>query len=182
MPWRPDGKRRHELPEHASQYSRSQEGRTSACGCGRRNRSMKPPMNDLTKNILLWLVVAVIVVLAYQSLSPRLAGSEQQMSYSEFVQQVKNDNVSSITISANMPPVITGTLKDGSSLRILFAPPSAPAMLAQIESQRGKKARASGYAVSSLMRLIIDWLPLILVFGLLFYTFRQLHSGAGGLG
>ena len=54
---------------------------------------MKPSMNDLTRQILLWLVVAVIVVLVYQSVSPRLAGSEQQMSYSEFVQQVKNDNV-----------------------------------------------------------------------------------------
>src|SRR5690348_12339887 len=105
---------------------------------------MKPPMNDLTKNILLWLVVAVIVVLAYQSLSPRLAGSEQQMSYSEFVQQVKNDNVSSITISANMPPVITGKLKDGSSLHTVLPAVGDNALLPLLESHRVKTTQQPG--------------------------------------
>ena len=143
---------------------------------------MKPPMNDLTKNILLWLVVAVIVVLAYQSLSPRLAGSEQQMSYSEFVQQVKNDNVSSITISANMPPVITGKLKDGSSLRTVLPAVGDNALLPLLESHRVKTTQQPGDNGFSLMRLIIDWLPFILVFGLLFYIFRQMQSGAGGRG
>jgi ATP-dependent Zn protease len=76
---------------------------------------MKPPMSELAKQGLLWVAVAVIVLLVYQSLSPRLAGSEQQMSYSEFVTQVKNDNVASITLSANLPTVVTGKLKDGSS-------------------------------------------------------------------
>jgi len=143
---------------------------------------MKPPMNDLTKNILLWLVVAVIVVLAYQSLSPRLAGSEQQMSYSEFVQQVKNDNVSSITISANMPPVITGKLKDGSSLRTVLPAVGDNALLPLLESHRVKTTQQPGDNGFSLMRLIIDWLPFILVFGLLFYIFRRcsrVRAGAG---
>jgi len=143
---------------------------------------MKPPMNDLTKNILLWLVVAVIVVLAYQSLSPRLAGSEQQMSYSEFVQQVKNDNVSSITFSANMPPVITGKLKDGSSLHTVLPAVGDNALLPLLESHRVKTTQQPGDNGFSLMRLIIDWLPFILVFGLLFYIFRQMQSGAGGRG
>ncbi|HEX5353013.1 MAG TPA: ATP-dependent zinc metalloprotease FtsH, partial [Rhodanobacteraceae bacterium] len=139
-------------------------------------------MNDLTKNILLWLVVLVIVVLAWQSLSPRLGGNEQQMSYSEFVQQVKNDNVASITISANMPPVITGKLKDGGSLHTVLPAVGDDSLLPLLESHRVKTTQKPGDNGFSLMRLIIDWLPFIVVFGLLFYIFRQMQSGAGGRG
>src|SRR5690348_5142548 len=143
---------------------------------------MKPPMNDLTKNILLWLVVAVIVILVYQSLSPRMSGGEQQMSYSEFVQQVKNDNVASITISPNMPPVITGKLKDGSDLRTVLPAVGDDTLLPLLESHRVKTTQKPGDNGFSLMRLIIEWLPFIVVFGLLFYIFRQMQAGAGGRG
>lgn len=31
-------------------------------------------MNDLTKNLLLWVVVAVVLMVVFQSFSPRMAG------------------------------------------------------------------------------------------------------------
>ncbi|MGH8164208.1 MAG: ATP-dependent metallopeptidase FtsH/Yme1/Tma family protein, partial [Rhodanobacteraceae bacterium] len=139
-------------------------------------------MNDIAKNALLWLIVAVVLITVYQSLSPRLSGSDQQMSYSEFVQQVKNDNIASVTASATQPSVITGKLKDGSELHTVLPAVGDNGLLPLLESHRVKTTQKPGDNGFSLMRLIIEWLPFIVVFGLLFYIFRQMQSGSGGRG
>ncbi|HEU0277206.1 MAG TPA: ATP-dependent zinc metalloprotease FtsH [Rhodanobacteraceae bacterium] len=139
-------------------------------------------MNDLTRNILLWLVVAVVVVLVYQSLSPRLAGSEQQMSYSEFVQQVKNDNVSSITASPNLPTVITGKLKDGSALRTVLPVYAGRDLQQLLDAHRVKTTQTPGDNGFSLWRLLLDWGPILIFIAILIWFMRQMQSGAGGRG
>jgi len=57
-------------------------------------------MNDLAKNILLWVVVAVVLMVVFQSFSPKLAAS-QDVVYSQFVQDVENDRIKSVDISSN---------------------------------------------------------------------------------
>jgi len=73
-------------------------------------------MNDMAKNLVLWLVIAVVLLAVFQSFAPSDHGS-QAMSYTNFVQQVDNNNVGAVTISASNPPNITGKLRDGSALR-----------------------------------------------------------------
>ena len=143
---------------------------------------MKPPMNELAKQGLLWLAVAVIVLLVYQSLSPRLAGGEQQMSYSGFVQQVKNDNVASITLSANLPTVVTGKLKDGTSLRTVVPVVDDRALLPLLESHRVQTTQKPGDNGFSLWRLLLDWGPILIFVAILIWFMRQMQAGAGGRG
>ena len=57
-------------------------------------------MNDLAKNILLWVVVAVVLMVVFQSFSPKLAAS-QDVIYSQFVQDVENDRIKTVDISSN---------------------------------------------------------------------------------
>ncbi|MEO6966853.1 MAG: ATP-dependent zinc metalloprotease FtsH [Rhodanobacteraceae bacterium] len=139
-------------------------------------------MNDIAKNALLWLIVAVVLITVYQSLSPRLSGSDQQMSYSEFVQQVKNDNVGSVTASATQPSVITGKLKDGSSLHSVMPMYGDDKLQGLLDSHRVKFSQEPGDSGFSLMRLLVEYLPFLFIFGLLFYFVRQMQSGAGGRG
>ena len=143
---------------------------------------MKPPMSELAKQGLLWVAVAVIVLLVYQSLSPRLAGSEQQMSYSEFVTQVKNDNVASITASANLPTVVTGKLKDGSSLRTVLPVFGDDQLQQTLESHRVKVTQKPGDNGFSLWRLLLDWGPILIFIAILIWFMRQMQQGAGGRG
>ncbi|MES2405218.1 MAG: ATP-dependent zinc metalloprotease FtsH [Pseudomonadota bacterium] len=139
-------------------------------------------MNELAKQGLLWVAVAVIVLLVYQSLSPRLAGSEQQMSYSEFVTQVKNDNVASITLSANLPTVVTGKLKDGSSLRTVVPVVDDTTLLPLLESHRVQTTQKPGDNGFSLWRLLLDWGPILIFIAILIWFMRQMQAGAGGRG
>ncbi|HEX7368849.1 MAG TPA: ATP-dependent zinc metalloprotease FtsH [Rhodanobacteraceae bacterium] len=139
-------------------------------------------MNELAKQALLWVAVAVILVLVYNSLSPRLSGSEQQMSYSEFVTQVKNDNVASITASANVPTVITGKLKDGSQLRTVLPVYAGNDLQQLLDSHRVKTTQKPGDNGFSLWRLLLDWGPILIFIAILIWFMRQMQQGAGGRG
>ncbi|MEO6154244.1 MAG: ATP-dependent metallopeptidase FtsH/Yme1/Tma family protein, partial [Thermomonas sp.] len=57
-------------------------------------------MNDLAKNLLLWVVVAVVLMVVFQSFSPKLAPS-QEMIYSQFVQDVASDRINKVDIASN---------------------------------------------------------------------------------
>ena len=46
-------------------------------------------MNDLAKNLLLWVVIAVVLMAVFQGFSPRAAGG-QPMSYDQFLSQVRD--------------------------------------------------------------------------------------------
>jgi cell division protease FtsH len=143
---------------------------------------MKPPMNELAKQGLLWLVVVLIVLLVYQSLSPRLGGAEQQMSYSGFVQQVQNDNVASVTISAVMPPVITGKLKDGNDLRTVLPAVGDEKLLPLLEAHHVQVTQEPGDNGFSLWRLLLDWAPILFIIAVMIWFFRQMQAGTGGRG
>ena len=140
-------------------------------------------MNEMAKNLLLWLVIAVILLTVFQSFNPR-GGSSSDLPYSTFVQSVDNGNVSSATISADQPAAITGKLKDGSAFRTV-----AP-MLGWSNSTVIKQMQDKGVEVRqepsnngfSLLGLLLNWLPIILIVGVFIWFMRQMQSGAGGRG
>ncbi len=143
---------------------------------------MKPPMSEFAKQILLWLAVAVVLVVVWQSFSPKLSNGEQKMSYSEFVQQVKDDNVESITASPNLPTVITGKLKDGSSLHTVLPVFGGEHLQQLLEQHRVKTTQKPGDNGFSLMRLLIDWGPILIFIAILIWFMRQMQQGGGGRG
>src|SRR5690606_29008196 len=59
-------------------------------------------MNDLTKNLLLWVVVAVVLMVVFQSFSPRGAGApaaSQNASYTRFLQDVDAGRIRSVVFT-----------------------------------------------------------------------------------
>ena len=57
-------------------------------------------MNDLTKNLLLWVVVAVVLMVVFQSFSPKTSGAAAQgATYSQFLDQVDSGNVQKVAFS-----------------------------------------------------------------------------------
>ncbi len=143
---------------------------------------MKPPINQFAGQILLWISVAVVLVLLYQSLSPKLAGTQQQMSYSEFVQQVKNDNVESITASPSVPTVVTGKLKDGNTLRTVLPVFGNEQLQPLLDAHQVKTTQKPGDNGFSLWRLLLDWGPILIFIAIMIWFMRQMQQGAGGRG
>ena len=67
-------------------------------------------MNDLTKNILLWVVI-VLVLLAVFSRSMPTVSQAEAVSYSQFLKDVKAGRVESVTLQGE---IIAGVRKDQS--------------------------------------------------------------------
>ena len=52
-------------------------------------------MNDLAKNIILWIVIAVVLLSVFNSFG-KSAGSPQALQYSEFLTEVRNGQIQSV--------------------------------------------------------------------------------------
>ncbi|AGG89372.1 ATP-dependent zinc metalloprotease FtsH [Rhodanobacter denitrificans] len=139
-------------------------------------------MNETAKNVLLWVIIAVVLFTVFQSFNPRGATSSD-LPYSSFVQSVDNGNVANATISADQPATISGKLKDGSPFRTV-APMlgfSTNEVVKQMQD-KGVEVRQDPSEGFSLIGLLVSWLPVLLIVGVFIWFMRQMQSGGGGRG
>ncbi len=137
-------------------------------------------MSDMAKNLVLWLVIAVVLLAVFQSFAPSGSGT-QPMSYTEFVQQVDSGNVAAVRIGSGLPPVITGKLRDGSALRTV-APAYDDQLVSRLLKHDVQVTQQPQESGGLLWRFIFDGLPLLLFIGMMIWFMRQMQSGGGGRG
>ncbi|MGO4700233.1 ATP-dependent zinc metalloprotease FtsH [Dyella sp. 2RAB6] len=140
-------------------------------------------MNEMAKNLLLWLIIAVVLLTVFQSFNPH-GTSSSDLPYSSFVQSVDNGNVSTAVISADQPASISGKLKDGSAFRTV-APVlgfSTSSVVKQMQDKGVEVRQEPANNGFSLLGLLLNWLPIILIVGVFIWFMRQMQAGAGGRG
>ncbi|MBU6198461.1 MAG: ATP-dependent zinc metalloprotease FtsH [Xanthomonadaceae bacterium] len=137
-------------------------------------------MNDMVKNLLLWIVIAVVLIAVFNSFNPR-STSPRNISYSDFMQQVENNAVAQVSISATMPSNITGKRKDGSPLSTT-APFDDSQMIPTLRSHNVEVTQEPADTSGAWTRVLVDWIPFVIFIGLLVYFMRQMQAGAGGRG
>jgi cell division protease FtsH len=133
-------------------------------------------LSDLAKNILLWIVIAVVLMSVFNNFSSQPSRS-QSLAYSDFLSEVKQGQIKKVDIQGNSisgftetggrfstyNPNDNGLIGDllNSGVEIQTGPPEKPGLLAQI---------------------IINWFPLFILIGLWIFFMRQMQGGAGGRG
>jgi cell division protease FtsH len=138
-------------------------------------------MNDMAKNLLLWVIIAVVLLTVFQSFNPRSA-QPSDVPYSEFAQQVTNGGVASAQFGADRPTKVTAKLKDGSAVST-WIPEGGNAAALDLMSKNNVEVRQSpADNVMPLWRILLDWVPFLIFIGLLVYFMRQMQAGAGGRG
>ncbi|MBN8481295.1 MAG: ATP-dependent zinc metalloprotease FtsH [Xanthomonadales bacterium] len=136
-------------------------------------------MNDMAKTLTLWVIIAVVLLTVFQSFNPRAAATTD-LSYSEFMQAVRDNRVDEVLVH-NDGRTIEAKLRDGSSVRTTAL--LTEQAIADIEKGAQKvKVEATDPPMPILLRILFDWLPIIIFIGLLFYFMRQMQAGAGGRG
>ena len=70
-------------------------------------------MNDLTKNILLWVVIVLVLLAVFSRYMPTV-GQPQDIPYSTFIEDVKSSRVESVVLQGEM---IYGVRKDKSTFK-----------------------------------------------------------------
>ncbi len=135
-------------------------------------------MNDLTKNILLWVVIVIVLLLVFSRYMPT-SGQPQDIPYSAFVEDVKNNRVQSVIMQGEM---IYGEHKDKSTFKTRNPETDYTALLGtllksgvQIESREPKQPNFIG-------QLLLQMAPALLLILVFLYMLRQMQGASGGRG
>ncbi|MCW9024814.1 MAG: ATP-dependent zinc metalloprotease FtsH [Gammaproteobacteria bacterium] len=133
-------------------------------------------MNDLAKNILLWVIVAIILMSVFNNLTP--TSSDSKLSYSDFISNVKQNQVREVMITGR---TITGALQTGSRFSTYSPETDNSAMIGDLITH-GVKINAKPLEQSIWMQIFISWFPFLLIIGLWIFFMRQMQGGGGGRG
>ena len=133
------------------------------------------PDERSAKNLMMWVVVAVVLMLVFQSFSPKLADT-QALDYDQFVQQVQDDRIAKVTIAEDRT-TITGERKDGEKFTT-YNPGDKDLVndLINHDVAIDQTPPASG---PSFWMLVINFLPWLLFIGIWIYFMRQMQQGGG---
>ena len=135
-------------------------------------------MNDMLKNMLVWIVIAVVIMSVFNNFVPQKEGSTN-LSYSEFINQVKDNQIESVMIEAD-GKTISGTYKNGTKFLTygLNDPKLVDDLLANnIEILTEPPAKPSLF-----LQILIQWFPMLLLIGVWLFFMRQMQGGGGGKG
>ena len=97
-------------------------------------------MNDMVKNILLWVVIAVVLMSVFNSFGPKVAPSAQ-MSYSQFLQEAKEGRIAQVMIDGRVRGTTLHGLFEHDSFRTGF--------LVDLAGRRGKRFVPAGVDFAS---------------------------------
>ena len=136
-------------------------------------------MNDLAKNLLLWVVVAVVLMVVFQSFSPKLAAS-QEVVYSQFVQEVQDDRIKKVDIASN-ERTVKFERADGST-GTTTAPVRDQELISDLINHKVEIKQAPPDTGVSFWSLVLNFLPVLLIIGFWLFMMRQMQGGGGGKG
>ncbi|HKR34521.1 MAG TPA: ATP-dependent zinc metalloprotease FtsH [Steroidobacteraceae bacterium] len=137
-------------------------------------------MNDLAKNIVLWIVIAVVVATVVSNFSAR-SNAVQDIPYSTFIEQVKEGGISEVKINKHTD-VIRGKRTNGEDF-IVYSPETDNDALMELLLKVGVKTDGTAPERQSfLMQLFISSFPILLLIAVWVYFMRQMQGGAGGRG
>ena len=132
--------------------------------------------NNLLKNLAVWLLIGFLVFLVvdfYQGNSP--SKTSQPLSYSNFLTEVKNGNVSRVEIRGNN---IKGELNNGSVFTTYS--PNDQGLISRLEKSSVEIiALPLENNSPGLLDILISWFPMLLLIGVWIFFMRQMQSGSG---
>lgn len=132
-------------------------------------------MNDMAKNLILWLVIAAVLLTVFNNFSTESA--PQNTNYSQFVQQVQNQQVRSVTIDGY---TISGERTDGSQFQTIRPAAEDPKLMDDLLSNNVTVVGKEPEQQSIWTRLLIASFPILLILGIFMFFMRQMQGGAGG--
>ena len=138
-------------------------------------------MGNTVKNLLVWLVLALVLILAFNALQGTKE-TKQQIEYSLFMQDVKAGKVDQVNIEGSVARgyEIQGVRKDKTtfSTNAPLDEQLVPSLL-----QNDVRVKVTPEEKPSMLgSILLSLLPILLLIGVWFYFMRQMQGGGGGKG
>jgi cell division protease FtsH len=135
-------------------------------------------LNDLTKNILLWVVIVLVLLAVFSRYMPTV-GQPQDIPYSTFIEDVKGNRVESVVLQGEM---VYGVRKDKSTFKTHNPETDYTALIGtllksgvMLDSREPKQPNFIG-------QLFLQMAPALLLILVFLYMLRQMQGASGGRG
>ncbi len=132
-------------------------------------------MSDMAKNLILWLVIAVVLMSVFQSFGPGESNG-RAVDYTTFVQEVGQGQIQEATFKDGE---ITFTRRGGGARYVTYMPVYDQKLLDDLINQNVKVQGTPPEEQSLLGTIFISWFPMILLIGVWIFFMRQMQGGGG---
>ncbi len=133
-------------------------------------------MSDMAKNLILWVVIAVVLMSVFQGYSPS-SSTALKMDYSAFLDDVRSGQINTVEIKSDQR-TIEGTKRTGEKFTTIM-PMEDKDLINDLDrkgiTMKGQEAEESGF----LTQIFISWFPMLLLIGVWIFFMRQMQGGGG---
>ncbi|MGE0254971.1 MAG: ATP-dependent zinc metalloprotease FtsH [Alphaproteobacteria bacterium] len=132
-------------------------------------------MNNFGRNLALWIVIALLVVALFNLFSGTGQRSgEQQLAFSDFLNQVEQGQVASVTIQGRE---LAGRMRGNQTFTTYT--PDDPNLVSTLREHGVQITAKPEERLNPLVSIIMGWLPFIIIVGIWVFFMRQMQSGGG---
>jgi cell division protease FtsH len=132
-------------------------------------------LNNL-RNLVLWIVIALLLVFLFNLFQGSAQRSNvQTLTYTQFMQDVGQGEIKKITVQGDQ---VTGDLSNGSFITTIL--PNDPAFANALrEHNVNTTVKPPDDGMPTLVSVLINWFPMILLIAAWFWIMRQMQAGGG---
>jgi cell division protease FtsH len=127
-------------------------------------------MNPFYKNLALWMVIGLIVILLFQ-LFQNNQPQRGEIVFSDFLKKVESGEVREVTLRGNS---VTGRFADGSQFKTYTA--DYPDLVKSLKD-RGVKIEVKPVEPNPWYAIVLNWIPFLLFIGVWIFFMRQMQGG-----
>ncbi len=134
-------------------------------------------MNDMAKNMLLWIIIAVVLMMVFNKFG--VQSYNGRVEYSQFLHDVRTGKVESVMFDGS---TLTGQYSDGNAFVTYSPETDNTALIGILDENKVKFGGIEPNKNSFWAHAFISWFPILLLLGIWIYFMRQMQGGGGGRG
>jgi cell division protease FtsH len=132
-------------------------------------------MSNFGRNLALWVIIALLLVVLFNLFQPGAGRSASNpKAYSDFIADVNSGQVRDVVIQGR---VVSGTLSDNTTFQTYT--PDDPTLVSRLTDKGVRVTAKPEESDSTLLRILVNWFPMLLLVGVWVFFMRQMQSGGG---
>jgi cell division protease FtsH len=131
-------------------------------------------LNNLFKNLVIWLVIGLVLMTVFNQFSTRQS-TQPPMEYSQFIEEVKAGRIAKVLIEGR---VLKATTNEGK--RVTSYSPGDIWLVSDLLKYGVKIEAKPEDEPSLLMNIFVSWFPMLLLIGVWIFFMRQMQGGGRG--
>ncbi len=134
-------------------------------------------LNDMVKNLLLWLVIAAVLLSVFNNFN--MQQSPEQVGYSALIAEIQSDQVKKVVVDGL---TISGERYDGSNFETIRPMVEDPKLIDDLLEHKVEVEGRKPEQQSVWTQLLVASFPILIIIAVFMFFMRQMQGGAGGRG